>query len=232
MSSGSELEIISPSLTSVFHQQQIDLTALVANKFGQAAQDSLQNLISIRTPVSGTNALKVGDKAPNFHLNNQNGSAVHLQHYLAKGPVVLNWYRGDWCPYCNTALRGHQKHLNNYRKLGAEFFALSGLLPDATAAAAKVNEVTFDVLSDIGLNVANEFGLTWEIDQTHKEFLAKFGVDWKKIYGNEEYRLPISATYVIDVDGTVAFADVVLDWRRRADPVDVEAALLKLKNKH
>ena len=105
-------------------------------------------------------AKQVGDQAPDFTLNNALGKPVSLGDYLKKGNVVLTWYRGGWCPYCNFTLQELQNELPNFTTDGANLIALTPELPDQSITTAEKNNLKFEVLSDLGNKIAKEYGLS------------------------------------------------------------------------
>lgn len=102
------------------------------------------------------NAINVGDKAPNFSLKNASGEIVKLYDELKSGPVILVWYRGGWCPYCNLTLKRLQDELPKFKKYNASLIALTPELADSTLSTKEKNELSFEVLSDLGNKVAKE----------------------------------------------------------------------------
>lgn len=166
------------------------------------------------------NAMQVGDKAPDFSLTNAKGEEVKLSTYLAKGPVVLTWYRGGWCPYCNITLNRLQKELPKFTALGANLLALSPELPDSSISTSEKNELTFEVLSDIGNKVARDYGVVYKLTDYVANAYQK-GFDLHKYNGDESDELPLSATYIIAQDGTIKYAFLDADYRNRAEPSDI-----------
>ncbi len=174
------------------------------------------------------NALQVGDQAPNFELTNATGKKVSLAEQLKNGPVILTWYRGGWCPYCNITLNRLQKELPNFTALGANLLALSPELPDSSISTSEKNELTFEVLSDLGNNVAREFGVVYKLPEPIAKAYQK-GFDLHKYNGDESDELPLSATYVIAQDSKIKFAFLDAEYRNRAEPSDIIAVLESLK---
>ena len=169
-------------------------------------------------------ALKVGAKAPNFTLNNALGEAVSLDSYLAKGPVVLTWYRGGWCPYCNLTLAKLQEELPKIQSLGANLLALTPELPDSSISTSEKHELTFEVLSDLDNQVARQYGLVFKlIPEVAELYQAGFGLH--EFNGNDSDELPLAATYIIDTDGTIVYAFLDKDYRNRAEPRELTAFL-------
>lgn len=180
--------------------------------------------------VSGVlqSAKRVGDKAPNFTLRSAKGDSVTLSTLLAKGPVVLTWYRGGWCPYCNIQLRALQEYLPRFQAAGAALVALSPETPDNSLSTQEKNELRFDVLSDIGLTVADRYGVRYRLPQ-QVENSFKPRLDLAQYNGDDSWNLPLSVTYVIDTQGTIRYAFLNADYRLRAEPSEILAALQSLQ---
>ena len=173
-------------------------------------------------------ARKAGDTAPDFSLTNAKGEAVRLSDYLKKGPVVITWYRGGWCPYCNLTLGALQQHLPDFRKEGASLLALTPELPDKSLSTAEKNELKFEVLSDVNSNVARTYGLVFKLtDEVAAMYEDKFGLS--EYNGNDSNELPLAATYVINQAGKIIYAFVDADYRNRAEPADILKALKNRK---
>jgi peroxiredoxin/YHS domain-containing protein len=173
-------------------------------------------------------ALKVGAKAPEFTLPDANGESVALTTLLAKGPVFVTWYRGAWCPYCNIQLREYQKAMPELTALGANLVAISPQTPDNSLTTQQKNELSFNVLSDKSNAVAKQYGIAYTLPP---EIAASFKgkLDLAKFNGDESNELPLSATYVIGTDGVIRYAFVDADYRNRAEPADIIAALRALQ---
>jgi|SRR5579875_368680 len=173
-------------------------------------------------------SLGVGATAPDFILPDATGTNVSLSSFLAKGPVVLAFYRGGWCPYCSTELRALQAKRVEINAAGATLMAVSPQTPDASLSTAEKLDLAFPVLSDGGNQVAESFGLVFTVPEALREVYAGFGLDLPAANGDDTFRLPIPATYVIRTDGTVAWRFADADYTKRAEPDDVLAALVAL----
>jgi peroxiredoxin len=182
-----------------------------------------------RVRAAGTvdNALKVGQSAPVFTLPDAFGNQVSLQALLAKAPVVVSFYRGEWCPFCNLELRAFEQALPKMRALGASLIAISPEKPDHGIVVAEKNNLTFPILSDFGNKVARQFGIVFQVGQNLKEFSKDaFKNDIALRNGEESYELPVPATYVIDTSGIIQFAHVDVDYMLgRAEPEAIVAVL-------
>ncbi|WP_339925519.1 peroxiredoxin-like family protein [uncultured Cyclobacterium sp.] len=173
-------------------------------------------------------AQQVGDVAPDFALSNAKGEMVKLSDQLKHGPVVLTWYRGGWCPYCNLTLHHLQEALPEFKALGAQLLALTPELPDKSLSTSEKHNLAFEVLSDIDNKVGKEYGIVFHlIDGVAKIYDQKFNLN--AYNGNEENELPLAATYIIGQDGIIAYAFLDADYRNRANPEDL-IAFLKNRN--
>ncbi|GAF05662.1 peroxiredoxin-like family protein [Saccharicrinis fermentans] len=174
-------------------------------------------------------AKNIGDMAPNFTLKNAMGTEVSLQEYLKKGPVVLVWYRGGWCPYCNINLKFLQDELPNFKAQGANLVALTPELPDQSISTSEKLHLDFEVLSDVGNVVGQQYGVVFKLTQEVADiYNEKFGLNEHN--GDDSNELPLAATYVIDTDGTIVYAFLDADYRKRAEPADI-TNFLKTMNK-
>ncbi|MEU0969524.1 peroxiredoxin-like family protein [Streptomyces sp. NPDC005917] len=170
-------------------------------------------------------ALAVGAQAPRFSLRSATGQAVALDDLLADGPVVLTFYRGAWCPYCNIALRALQQHHDAVTTRGARLVAVSPQIPDESLTLAEKHALTFDVLSDIGSDTAKQYGLTFDLPDDLAAVYDKLGVDLQRVNDGHPRTLPLPATYVIDREGVIRWAFIDTDYTTRAEPADILAAL-------
>lgn len=165
-------------------------------------------------------AINVGDTAPDFNLKNAVGNQVQLSDLLSKGPVVLTWYRGGWCPYCNLTLHALQEKLPDFKAAGASLVALTPELPDKSMSTSEKLELEFEVLSDIDNQVARQFGVVYKLtDEVGEMYENGFGLS--NYNGNDERELPLAATYIINADGVVKYAFLDAEYRNRAEPSDV-----------
>jgi peroxiredoxin len=172
-------------------------------------------------------ALKAGDRAPDFSLNDATGRTVALAAVLEKGPIVLSFYRGGWCPDCKLERRALQKALPDIQRLGATLVAVSPQTPDESLSTAEKNSLAFAVLSDEGSNVAKSFGIAFELPGELHPIYSRFGHALPDMNG-DGWVLPIPATYVIERSGMIALAFVDVDYRRRLEPADILTSLQKL----
>jgi peroxiredoxin len=166
-------------------------------------------------------ALGVGDSAPEFSLANGVGEHVSLRELLRAGPVVITFYRGAWCPYCNLHLRAYQEVLGEIHDLGAELVGISPQLPDNSLSTAERNALRFEVLSDVGNRVARQFGIAYGVPAEVREFHTQV----PERNGDGSVELPLPATYLVSPDRLIRYAFVNADYRLRAEPSEVLDAL-------
>jgi peroxiredoxin len=170
-------------------------------------------------------ALGVGEAVPRFTLPDALGSPIGIGELLHHGPVVLSFYRGGWCPYCNLELRALEGVLAEITSLGASLVAISPELPDSSLSTAEKNALTFPVLSDHGNQVAGQFRIVHPIDPSVVAYQLRNGNDVAAYNGTPSAEAPLPATYVIEARGTIRFASVDTDYTRRAEPAEILDAL-------
>jgi peroxiredoxin len=175
-------------------------------------------------------AVAVGQKAPLFELPNATGKTVRLADLLREGPVVVAWYRGHWCPYCNEELLALQAALGDIRELGATLVAISPQLPDSSLSTVQKDNLKFEVLSDVGNRTARQYGLVYRVTAGMLAYYGD-GVDFQRHNGDLSHELPLPATYVVDTKGVVQYAFVDPDYRNRAEPADLLVVLEKLRTR-
>jgi peroxiredoxin len=170
-------------------------------------------------------AMKEGDYAPDFSLPNARGRAVSLSGALENGPVVLTFYRGGWCPYCNLQLRAYQELMPELASFGASILAISPQLPDASLSTAEREALQFDVLSDLGNKVATQFGLVYSLPRELRDALTANNKALPNVNGDDSWELPVPATYVIARNRKISLAFVEVDYRKRLAPRQLLDAL-------
>lgn len=173
-------------------------------------------------------ALQVGDTAPPFSLKNAVGQTVDSRKLLAAGPLIVTFYRGGWCPYCNVQLTYMQASLPQIAAAGASFVAISPETPDASLTVREKLELEFEVLSDPGSAVADSFGVVYTPTRALDSVVTVFGLDLRSRQEVDQPRLPLAATYVLDTAGVVRYAYLDVDYTRRAEPAEVLAVLRRL----
>lgn len=166
--------------------------------------------------------LKIGDKAPNFYLSNANGKEVCLEKYLAKGPVVLSFYRGDWCPFCNLELRALQEVLASIKSVGGSLLAISPQLSDKALSLTEKHELSFELLSDPDQKVIQDYKLQYTVPPELQDiYLDKFKIDISQQNADGSWNLPVPATFILDNKGIIRVRHVSMDFTTRMEPENV-----------
>ncbi len=176
-----------------------------------------------------TRAKRAGDHAPEFKLQDPDGAWVSSRDLLAKGPLVLTFYRGVWCPYCNMELDALQAALSEIEARGASMVAISPQTPVNSRKAERQNHLAFPILSDAGGEVAAAFGIRFALPDYLVELYKGFGNDLPTVNNDPSWTLPMPARYVIGADGVIAYAEVNPDYTRRPDPSELLPVLDKLR---
>jgi len=186
----------------------------------QALMD--QHVAHLAASGLARSARQVGDRAPDIRLRDQHGETFDVKTLLAKGPVVVTFYRGGWCPFCNLELKAYQAMLPRIAAAGASIVAISPEKPDDTVSTAEKNALSFPVLSDIGQRIGRAFGVVYAFTDDVRQVYDGFKLDIPLKNGvPDDWSLPLSATYVIGTDGGILFADTRVDYRERTDPLEV-----------
>ncbi|WP_435654219.1 peroxiredoxin-like family protein [Cellulophaga baltica] len=173
----------------------------------------------VETNIVG-NALQVGETAINFTLPNALGKKITLYDELENGPVILMWYRGGWCPYCNMQLHYMQEMLPEFKKLGASLIAITPETPDNSISTKEKNDLEFEVLSDLDNKVGYEYKVVFKLTEDVKEIYEN-GFELSKFNGNDKGELPLAATYIIGQNKVIQYAFLDADYRNRAEPQDL-----------
>ena len=184
----------------------------------------------LRRTGAGANALDVGDRAPDFELPDTDGRIVSLDAVRARGPVILDFFRGGWCPFCSLELRAYQQLVESIEHAGASLLAISPELPVHLQKTVEENELTFPVLSDANAHVARQYGLVYTVPEVLRPIYVAFGLDLPERQGRGELELPVPATYLVDRDGTIRRAFLELDVSRRGEPEYFIAGLHELRH--
>jgi len=163
------------------------------------------------------NSIKQGDTLVTTSLSNAQGENVNLEELLSKGPLVISFYRGGWCPYCNFELRALQEALPEINGLGANLVAITPETPDSSLTTAEKNELAFNVLTDGDNNYARELGLVFEMPEDLKTVYSSFGIDVEKHNGNTNFELPMPATLVVNSNREVVYSYVNEDYSKRSE---------------
>jgi peroxiredoxin len=213
------------SLLTILLFGSVGLLLLSTPTSGQT--NGAERFVSVDDAVA--NALKAGAKMPAFVLEDSTGKTVSSKHLLKAGNLVVVFYRGSWCPYCNLYLRNLQKRLPEIVEAGGTLVAISVETPDDSMSVAKKNELNYTVLSDPGLGVARRFGIVYQMQpETDAQYKTR-GLDVAKHNAMAKPELPLGATYVVSRKGKITYAYIENDYKKRAEPDVIIENLKKLK---
>lgn len=168
-----------------------------------------------------TRAIKAGDQAPAFVLNDAHGKPVSSVELLAQGPLVISFYRGVWCPYCNFELQALEATLPAIRETGANLVAISPQIAVNSLKSIRTNHLSFPILSDTLNDVAASFGLRYALPNYLVELYKKLKNNLPAFNGDDSWTLPIPARYVIAPNGMVVYSEVNPDYTHRPEPEEL-----------
>jgi peroxiredoxin len=208
---------------------QEELNEIIEAFYAAVSEDDLRHYRQLVESISESHiaesAVQHPGRAPDFELIDQDGDNVCLSKLLEKGPVVLVFYRGKWCPHCNATLMRLQRELEKMEGKGASLVAISPMLPDGTQYLATKRSLMFPVCSDLGNKVARKFKITFEIPPEFREKHLEWGIDIPAANGDDTWEIPLPATYVIDQTGEIVWSYIDDDPVSRAEPNDIVAAI-------
>lgn len=180
-----------------------------------------QAIEQLKAAGAADQALKAGDQVPAFELPDGDGMMWRSEDLLRSGPLVIVFYRGRWCAYCNTQLAALQQVHSQIAAAGASLVAISPQTQKHTYMTRDTHTLRFPVLSDPDNTVAKKFGLVWrlppELQQMYEAIMTKL----PRYNGEESWELPLAATYIVQPDGIISFVRVDADWRERPEPEEI-----------
>lgn len=173
-------------------------------------------------------SLKAGDRMPSFVLPNAEGRLVMSDELLSRGALVVNFFRGNWCPFCLSALKGLEEVLPRIEAAGASLVALTPETGRHLASTKRVHGLSYEILSDVDGAVGLQFGVLFRAPDAYRAVLTGFGIDLAERHGNESWFIPVPATFVVDRAGIIRHAFVDIDYTRRAEPEEIVEVLSRL----
>ncbi|MDQ8195344.1 peroxiredoxin-like family protein [Coraliomargarita sp. SDUM461004] len=183
-------------------------------------------IVAARETGVGAQAIAIGQPAPEFNLQDAHNHPVALNSLVRSGAVVLVFYRGSWCPYCNLQIHALQSRIQEIQDLGAQLVAISPQKPDNSLSQIERDKLEFTVLSDQDCDVAMQYGVAWDVPSLFLDHMRKDrGLDLVEINQGNGSRLPIPAIFIVDRSGRVIWRSIDVDYRSRAEPEDVINAL-------
>ena len=173
------------------------------------------------TAQADLKGLNINDNAPDFTAVDQNGKEFNLKSQLKKGAVVLVFYRGQWCPYCNKQLKQLEDSLSMILAKGASVVAITPEKPENVAKTITKTKATYPVLFDDGLKIMKSYDVLFKVDDITIERYKKFGIDFAEANGTiNGANLPVPAVYIVK-NGKVIFRYFDIDYKMRAYVVDI-----------
>ncbi len=165
--------------------------------------------------------LNVNDKAPEFTAKDQNGKVISLKEELKNGKVVLIFYRGQWCPYCNKQLKGIEDSLSLLTSKGATVLAITPEQPASVGKTIEKTKATYSILTDDNLKIMKEYDVAYTVDPATVEKYKGYGIDFSLANGNNGANLPVPAVYVIDTKGNITYRHFNADYTKRASVQEI-----------
>lgn len=167
------------------------------------------------------NALQVGDYVPNMNLLDNSGDSSLLSDLIEQKFLILNFYRGGWCPYCNMELREYERLREAFNELNADIVGISAEISELANATTNKNALSFPVLTDVDAQLMKAIGIVFKLDEASKKEFENFGMDFTKIHGNNNFELPVPAVYIINKKMEVVFAHFEEDYMTRIEPTEL-----------
>jgi peroxiredoxin len=166
-------------------------------------------------------AKKAGDVAPSFSLKDPEGNAVSSTDLLKRGPLVLSFYRGVWCPYCNMELQALEAAKPEFDKYNASLVAISPQTAPNSRKSVRQNKLSFPILSDVKGKVGAAFGLRFNLPDYLVELYKQLKNDLPTFNDDPSWTLPMPARYIIGQNGVILYSEVNPDYTRRPEPEDM-----------
>ena len=212
-----------------------NLDAMRAHLEVGARSDALVTMLRVMEEAASsdraTRALQAPSRAPAFSLPDESSQVVSLSERLLDGPVVVVFYRGEWCPVCKKELKAIQGVIGRFKVLGASVFAVTPQLPVFSRERIRRQRLDFSILQDAGGHVAAQFGVDWQVPSELRKLYLALNVDLEKFNGEGGWVLPLPARFLIDRQQTIVYAEVNADENHRMDMDGLLIALDGLQRK-
>lgn len=173
----------------------------------------------------GPKGLQLNDKAPGFTAKDQNGKTVELKDQLKKGAVVLVFYRGQWCPYCNLQLKKLEDSLSLIMAKGASLITVTPEKPENIAKTITKTKATYPILYDDGLKIMKSYDVAFAVDEKTIAKYKNYGIDFTEANGANGANLPVPAVYIISKEGKILFRHFDTDYKNRVSVAEILAHL-------
>jgi peroxiredoxin len=195
----------------------------VLDNFGKNAPESVVKAIAksrsdFASEFKPEDAIQVGQTLPSFDLPNAVGEQIKSTDLLSKGPLLITFYRGEWCPFCNLAIAMLQKKLPEFQARGVTLVAISPELPNQSLSTVEKHQLKFPVLTDQGNNYARQLGIVWAQPEELRPIFKTFGHDFVKRNGDDSFEVPVPATILVDKNGVIRNTFIDPDYAKRCEP--------------
>lgn len=203
-------------------REELDNTTIqIADFLTREVTDAFtRSLEELRTSEQAK-GLPIGSIAPDFTLNDHTGKTFTLSEEVVKGPVVLTFFRGSWCPYCNLELQAYQKQIDTITSLGAQLLAISPQSPSHSLTMQEKNGLSFPLLCDTNNQVAEKYKLRFRLPDYLQDTYRSLDIDLKHFNSDDSWTLPIPATYILNNQGVIWSACLDPDYKKRMEPTEV-----------
>jgi len=175
----------------------------------------------LRSSGIADRALKIGQQAPEFALLDQNGKPVSSTELLAKGPLVIAFLRGRWCPFCCGEAEALNRMLPEFERAGASLVAISPQTQNQAYFMHDQHKLRFPLLVDAGNKIAKQFGIVYRVPDYQEKLFSSVFINLPHINGDSSWELPLPATYIVGRDGKIQYASINVDYTERAEPSEV-----------
>ncbi|MGN7864721.1 peroxiredoxin-like family protein [Chryseobacterium sp. 22458] len=206
-----QIEQLNQELSSQLPQE-------VINAFGKSVDD-------LKTKNMEDRCIRPGEKMPEFLLPNATGKMIDSNDILKKGKMILAFYRGSWCPYCNLELKFLQDNLSRIKDKNAVLIAVSPQTPDHSLSMAEKNRLGFEVLSDQNNDFAKKLGIVFQLQDFVLPYYRNLGINLSEFNNNDENLLPVPAVFVVDQDRRIIFKYLDVNYMNRVDVEELIQAL-------
>lgn len=179
------------------------------------------SILNIKQQQLKQNSLQKGDYIKDTILTDLKGNNVLLSSFIQNDYLILNFYRGGWCPYCNMELRAYEKLSPKFKKLNIDIIGISAELPSFTNETTLKNAISFPVVTDKNAQLMKKIGLIFQLDEASKKEYDNFGLDLSKFHGNIHNELPVPAIYVVDKTMKIIYTHFNEDYMSRLEPTDL-----------
>lgn len=176
------------------------------------------SIVAIRKNQLKEKALKIGDKVPDIPLTTVDNNNTFISELLKTDFLILNFYRGGWCPYCNLELREYERLRKDFLQINTDVIGISAEIPERTIQTSNKNKLTIPLLVDIDAKFMKEIGIVFRLDEASKNEYKNFGMDFIQIHGNSNFELPVPAVYVINTNMEIIYTHFEEDYMTRLEP--------------